>query len=375
MKLLMVGPTPEPYTGQSVSFQKLKDTFKLESGLELFHVETSPRSKSAHVTGKFGWNRIWDTLGIVILFAYFLIVKRPDSIYLTKGSTKFGFFRDFILMMLRNIFSPRAKFIVHLKGGNYDHFYESCSPWLKRLVRIFLTSASRIIVLGNSLIKMYDFMPKVIDKIVVVENALTFDVKQNKQINKSDRVTFLFLSNLIFSKGYTHLAEAAVKLVESKVDNFEIVFAGDFMQSPDDPDDVNQQKELFLKVIRDNNEGFISYIETVNGEGKKDILNKADVLVLPTNYHVEGQPVSIIEAMAYSCAIITTNYRSIPDLVDNKNSKYVEYANVNDLAQQMELLIRDRNELASMCKHSREKFNSKFTWECHYQKMRKVILS
>ncbi|MDU0356107.1 glycosyltransferase family 4 protein [Paraglaciecola aquimarina] len=222
---------------------------------------------------------------------------------------------------------------------------------------------------------MYDFMPEIANKIIVVENALTFNVKPNKQINKSDCVTFLFLSNLIFSKGYTHLAEAAVKLLESNVFNFEVVFAGDFMQSPDDPDDVEQQKDKFLNIVRKNNKGKISYIGTVDGERKKDILNRADILVLPTNYHVEGQPVSIIEAMAYSCAIIATNYRSIPDLVDDKNSKYVEYANVNDLAQKMELLIRDNEELASMCKWSREKFNSKFTWECHYQKMRKVILS
>ena len=38
----------------------------------------------------------------------------------------------------------------------------------------------------------------------------------------------------------------------------------------------------------------------------------------------EGQPISIIEAMAYKNAIITTKYRSIPDLISEKKNVFVK---------------------------------------------------
>jgi glycosyltransferase involved in cell wall biosynthesis len=163
-------------------------------------------------------------------------------------------------------------------------------------------------------------------------------------------------------------------LHKSGVTNFEVVFAGDFMMSPDDPDDVIMYQERFLQVVNDTENSFLKYVGTISGTSKELALNIADVLVLPTNYHVEGQPVSIIEAMAYSCAIIATDYRSIPDLVDITNSKFVEFSNVKELADVMKSLIDDRFELESMCKWSSERFIKNFTWDCHYRKMHKVII-
>jgi len=370
----MVGPTPKPYTGQSVSFKKLKDSFELEDNVEVFHVETSPRQKSSHVTGKLGFSRLLDTVRIISVFVFYLLTKKPDSIYLTKGSTKLGFFRDYALISFKRLLYPKAKFIIHLKGGNYDSFYESCSPRIKELIRTFLSNSDSIIVLGKSLVKMYDFMPELSKKIVVVENALTFDVNATPYVQENEKVSFLFLSNLIYSKGYTHLCEAACMLHNSGVVDFEVVFAGDFMNSPDDPDNVAMYKEDFLASVNNSENNHLKYIGTVSGTLKEETLNSADVLVLPTIYHVEGQPVCIIEAMAYSCAIIATDYRSIPDLVDSTNSKFVQFANVKELVDVMRYLIDDRKALDLMCKYSSDKFRKSFTWDCHYRKISKVIV-
>lgn len=371
MKMIMIGPVPEPFTGQSVSFKKLKDTLSLDEGLELFHVDTSPRASLAHVTGKLRFDRMLETLKVLAVYFYYLIVKRPNVIYLTKGSTTFGFLRDFIFVFLNFFFNRKSKFVVHLKGGNYDEFFNS-SPWvLKHLIKLFISKVDTIIVLGESLVRMYDFFPAASQKIVVIENALTFEVGlEDVSVNNSG-VTFVYLSNLIVSKGYLDLAEAAQRLSQKGCVRFRLIFAGEFMLSPDDPDDVVLRQNRFLKLVNENDN--IDYIGSVSGAEKNNLLSSADVLVLPTNYHVEGQPNCIIEAMAYSCAIISTNYRSIPDLIDHTNGFFVDYGSVDQLCQKMTCFINNKEDAVRMGASSKLIYDSKFVWKIHYNKMYKVL--
>lgn len=372
MKILMIGPVPEPFTGQSISFKKLKDELSSDSRFEVFHADTSPRINNKHVTGKISHFRAFETLKLLVVCFYYFLKIKPDVIYLTKGSTTFGFLRDFFLMMLKTIFCREAKFVLHLKGGNYDSFYYSSSVVVRFLIRIFLKKADDIIVLGNSLVKMYDFIPDVAYKISVIENALTFDVLPCDLVsNIENEVTFIFLSNLIISKGYLDVAEAADCLNKTGCSNFRLVFAGAFMESPDDPDDLISRQESFLKLVDDNSN--IEYVGSISGLDKSNLLISADVLLLPTHYHVEGQPNCIIEAMAYSCAIISTNYRSIPDLIDETNSFFVDYNDVNQIAEKMSYLINHRNTLEEMGRNSNVIYNLKFSWSTHYKKILKVF--
>ena len=50
------------------------------------------------------------------------------------------------------------------------------------------------------------------------------------------------------------------------------------------------------------------------------ILNESDVLVLPTYYEGEGYPGVIIEAYMMGVPVITTNWKSIPEIVDDQKT-------------------------------------------------------
>ncbi|MCU8235319.1 glycosyltransferase [Vibrio vulnificus] len=375
MKLVMIGPIPEPYTGQSICFKKLMDDLSTENELEVFHVDTSPKRSNLHVTGKFAIDRFFETFSMLLCYIKILLKESPDVTYLTKGSTTLGFIRDFSFLVSKLLLCKRSIFVVHLKGGNYDIFYHDSSFCFKYFIRLFLKKVDKIIVLGNSLIKMYDFIPVVSDKISVVENALTLgiDVSRNVEISScNSKKVFIFLSNLIYSKGFLHVAEAAQHLNRKGVKNFELLFAGEFMSSPDDLYDINDCKSDFLDIISKNDN--ISYLGSVTGIEKTNLLLKADALFLPTNYHVEGQPNCIIEAMSFSCAIVSTEYRSIPDLMDSSNGFYVSFGDVDSLAGIMLTLIEQPELLVSMQKSSHDKYREKFTWDVHYRKMLNILL-
>src|SRR5690606_23550060 len=62
------------------------------------------------------------------------------------------------------------------------------------------------------------------------------------------------------------------------------------------------------------------------GKEKIDLLKHCDVFILPS--YSEGVPISILEAMSYGLAIISTNVGGIPSVViNNKNGILIEPGN------------------------------------------------
>ena len=58
----------------------------------------------------------------------------------------------------------------------------------------------------------------------------------------------------------------------------------------------------------------IRYLGFVSGSQKNDLFCRADLFCFPTYYQNENQPVNLIEAMAFGLPILTTRWRSIPEL-------------------------------------------------------------
>ena len=69
------------------------------------------------------------------------------------------------------------------------------------------------------------------------------------------------------------------------------------------------------------------YIGIVNGEAKKNLLEWGNVFVLPTFYKMEGQPISILEAMATKNVVVTTNHAGILDIFKDKVNGFLVHKN------------------------------------------------
>jgi glycosyltransferase involved in cell wall biosynthesis len=59
---------------------------------------------------------------------------------------------------------------------------------------------------------------------------------------------------------------------------------------------------------------FLQYFGFVSGAQKIHLLRNADLFCFPTYYENENQPVNLIEAMAFGLPILTTRWRSIPEI-------------------------------------------------------------
>jgi glycosyltransferase involved in cell wall biosynthesis len=367
-KIIFVGNYPPPFSGQSIAFKTLVDGYS-EKFEDYFVINTIEKLGKRDT-----FSRTLDYVVVIFKLLFLLIFKDTETIYHIISSHKKGFIRDYIVINLSYIFGKRI--ILHSHNGNYNQFFDFSSKRMQRSIYDTISKASTIILLSTKLRNTFYFI-KEDNKFVFVNNGLPLERPLNIKKNKENNFSVLFLSNLIESKGYLDILETIILLKKMNlISKFHFHFAGDFMLNSSQDISYNSiqgAKDLFFQLIRDNQiSDYVSYHGIVQGEKKNTLLKKADIFLLPTYYNVEAQPLTIIEAIAFGCAIFSTNYRGISEmLIDNYNGKFIEPKNPLDIANKLKDL--NTSIIEEYSKNSIGLFDKYFTKEQHILKMINVL--
>ena len=91
------------------------------------------------------------------------------------------------------------------------------------------------------------------------------------------------------------------------------------------------------------------------------LMKTCHVLVCPS--YSEGMPTVILEAMACSMAVLVTDVGAVNELVDAANGWIIEAGDVSGLAQTLEKIVNNPEELPSKARSSKEKIRTRFSWE------------
>ncbi|MEY4539530.1 MAG: hypothetical protein RLZZ306_1287 [Bacteroidota bacterium] len=362
-KILLIGVFPPPINGQALAFQALSDEMKVET-LIIF----GKRNNSIFVI----IDKIINYFGILLRLIFKLFFSKY-VVYHTISQSKAGFFRDFLIVFISKILG--SKVIVHIHGGNYDGFYKAQKPFVQKQILKMLTMTNSIIVLSKSLTKMFDFAPKLQLKIKVIQNGLPWEIENNQlslktlPANSNSPTKIIFLSNLIESKGYFAVLEATSILVNEYGYNIKTDFCGEFIHYEDAQKFANlsEAKKYFHEFIHKNNlTNHVEYHGIIDLEKKKKLLQNAHFFVLPTNYINEGQPISIIEAMAYCCVVLSTDFRGISDMITIYESGiYVKFNNPKEIAFEIHNLLQYPTEYQRISRNSYQHYLNNFTKELH----------
>ncbi len=240
--------------------------------------------------------------------------SKADLFYFTISQTKGGNLRD--LMIFKAIGGRPC--LVHLHGGYFRILVDSLRQWQKNKNYKVFSNLAGAIVLGPSLKWIFQGMlPD--KKIYIVPNCVDDEYLISDEVFEKKIASFderkikhvLYLSNFIKSKGYPEVLEIAKKIKEQSNDHrFHFDFAGKFFDRADE--------EFFWNYVKDYElQEYVTYHGIVSGDKKRELLEKSDLFVLLTKYPKEGQPISIIEAMANGLVVVTTNHAGIPDIVAN----------------------------------------------------------
>lgn len=115
---------------------------------------------------------------------------------------------------------------------------------------------------------------------------------------------------------------------------------------------------------------FVDYHGFVSGVQKNQLLRQADLFCFPTYYQNENQPVNLIEAMAFGLPILTTRWRSLPELFPPDYPGLVPVRSPEQIAETLISMITSK-----AGEDFREIFLRGFTLERHLASLRHAFES
>lgn len=179
-------------------------------------------------------------------------------------------------------------------------------------------------------------------------------------------VRILFLAHCMTEKGVFDAANAVVlsnrTLAEQQsVVRIKLMIAGTFVTA--------EERAQFDSLL--TQPGFdeaVEYLGFVSGEGKERALHQADLFCFPTYYLGENQPVNLIEAMAHGLPIITTRWRSLPEMFPADYPGLVSIKSPGRIAAAiLNVMTQETGE------GFRQLFLARFTLEAHLSKLAEAI--
>ena len=354
-KVLIIGPFPNPISGVSIANKVVEEILNADLNFTVENLNTSYPIFDEQI-GEFSIQKFFFYLRIN---SSFFKVLKNNIIYITPGQTFFGVLKYALFIVAAS--ALRKELIIHVHGNYLGKEYQSLKGF-KRVLFYFLVSRfTKGIVLSNSL--KHNLTPFLEDKnIFSLPNfAQDYLYKEDKKFVK-DELRIFYLSNLMKEKGIFCLLNALKNLEKNNI-IYKAKIAGNI--------DQKYSKEILNLFTELKN---AEYIGIVNGDDKKNLLEWGNVFVLPTFYKMEGQPISILEAMATTNLVVTTNHAGISDVFQDKiNGYFVEKNNKNSIEKILSYLAANKSELKKIAEYNKTFFLNNFTVDIFKKNLLEII--
>ncbi len=329
-KVLMIGPSRTVHGGISAVVNNLCDA-GLDKEVRLTYVATM-------VEGA----KIKKLCRAALAYIEFLFrLPGADLVHVHMASDS-SYVRKSLFIRTAHFF--RKKILIHQHGGDVQNYYASLSDKKQAKFRSVLSMGDAFVVLAKPLA---DFFATLIDpaKIIIVPNGVPVPPPAEKNYGTRK---LLFLGRICREKGIAELL-AAVRTLHEKYPDMTLYLGG-----------VSEDKDLMPEIQKSSD--FVKYLGWLDAEAKARRLADCDIFVLPSYF--EGQPVSLIEAMAASCAVAATRTGGIPQMVaDGETGLLFAAKDEASLTETLEKLLADADLCRRLGTAARERVSRDFSIE------------
>lgn len=223
------------------------------------------------------------------------------------------------------------------------------------------------------------------EKIVIVPNVCEYrGVDEEFLLSKHNiaggPVEVLFLSSLIDSKGFPEYLEALCCLAEEGKYKINASLCGPITITPfsDRFKTVAEAEEWItekVSILNDSANVRIDRIEGARGAQKRALFEKSHIFVLPTRYKVEAQPLAVIEAMAFGCAVVTSDVGELPSTVDAESAIVLSNPNTANVTDALKKLCADESFRTEIALGALKRFNRDFNLEKYIERWKELLVS
>ena len=219
------------------------------------------------------------------------------------------------------------KVLMHIHGGGFKDYYNGH----KSFVDGILAKCDGIVALSPDWAHYFTEELKC-HNVQVVNNLIEPPVLFNME--RDGKLHLLFLGLINEAKGVYDMLELLAANKERYEGRLMFHVAG------------NGDTERLQQVIKDLGlAGLVCFEGWASGEKKQQLLNQCDVFVLPS--YVEGLPLSILEAMTYSKAVIASRVGAIPSIVlEQENGFLIDPGDMEAMGKAIDRFLDDPSLLA-----------------------------
>lgn len=355
--LLILGKLPPPYFGPAIATKIILNS-SLKDFFHLIHFDTRLNSEIKGI-GKLTLRKLLEIPAQYLKYLKVILKKSPDLVLIPISQSTAGFIKDSVYILIAALF--RKKVIIHLRGSNIKNWLNSSGKLVNYYFKLCMHCVKGVIVLGNKLKYLFEnYFPP--DNIFVVPNGgnFTFPIIEKK----NNKFKVLYLSNFLPSKGFQDILEAFELLTMKNINLIELEAVGSFSNF--------EIESTYKKIVLESKLPVIFQIP-VDENLKYRILAKSEIFVF-TPREPEGHPWVIIEAMAAGLPIITTDQGAITEsVIDGVNGFIVEPKNPKQIAEKIELLIKNEELRKMMGRESRRLYEENLTEEKMVERLRQVF--
>ncbi|MEM7133288.1 MAG: glycosyltransferase [Chloroflexota bacterium] len=386
--LLAVGPLPPPPSGSNVSFQVFCEHLTDCTSVEILSIIDSSPKQIKENTSILTWRNLKQALRQVGLL--WQMGSQADAILLF-GSNQYLLSLTPLLVLLSRLLGKPC--YVRSFGGSLDQFAENLHPLARAVMYWGFRNAHGLLVETQLLYRYfaaisgirthhltaYRPISSLEGLLAPAKRAFTQSMQSESGQSKPGQSTprqkrekpalrLLFISWIREEKGVTALLQALQYLYREEEDGSEgasetQIRETRFRSEVNDKERSQHaapkiQCDLFGPIVHEYEEKFkselaqtpwASYCGILQNEDVLATMGAYDVLVFPTFYQGEGYPGIIVEAMIAGLPVVTTRFRSIPDMIEDQvNGLIVEPNDSVSLAEGIRYFLENPGRIPLM---------------------------
>jgi glycosyltransferase involved in cell wall biosynthesis len=294
--IYIIGAFPPPTHGMALINEKISSLFSGCMPIKKF--DTSQSNLSRGFVSRF--HRFFS---ILLVFTKFIFSPNKfKNIFYIGLSGGYGQFYDLIFILLARLFF--MKIIVHHHSFNYINNYKL----ITKLLCYFCGFKSIFIFLSPKMMISFNKLYNTKNRSIYISNA--FFIGNGLAVNPSNDFSYPkikkigFLSNLSEEKGAMIFLDVAAEVLKVKPD-LKFIIAGPCT-------DKSFRDKFFARASALSN---VCYLGPVFNGDKINFFKSIDLLLFPTLYKNEAEPLILYEAMRFSVPVIAYGRGCISEIL------------------------------------------------------------
>ena len=357
--LLLLLLVPPPFGGGEIRGLHQADYYSGSKDVRILRFSRKWASKSTQ-----GRVTIRNTLyGIYYIFRsiFYLIVDRPHVVYFSIPKNFAAFLRMIPIISFSRLF--QLKIYGELAGVSFNFLLSD--GFVKSFSLFFLRKLSSIRFLGNSIAKQHSCFhfrhPFCFPNGVSIPNAVNSIISTS---SFNPRINLLYVGELSISKGIFRIVKALLLCRENNMD-VTCTFLGEWRSD-------STRSEVLEFLSSNDMSNLCHFTGLQKGPKKWQYFTNSHILVHPTD--LDGQPLSILEAMGSGLAIISTQIGAIPDTITSGvNGFLMNKITAHELFICINMMCSDRQLLNKIRTNNISIYKAQYTLEAYLESNNKWL--